>query len=145
MNSVRGFRPTSNAWVLFLSFAVFSMLAATPLRAGSQDPEWVKIGEKKVNHKLDRDEIYVLKSNSRFSAIQFRVTRSQANIARCSVHFGKGKAKVVKLGQNIGEGGRSRVIRFGAFGPREVTKVVVWYDTQDESARKAVVEVWGRQ
>lgn len=144
MNSVHCVLSTPNSRILFLVFAIFSLFSSTPLQAG-QDPEWVKMGEKKVNHKLDRDEITVEKSANRYSAIQFRVARSSANIARCAIYFRNGKVKDVRMGQNIAEGSQSRIIRFGAFGPRKVAKVVVWYDTQDDSDKRAVVEVWGRQ
>ena len=127
----------------FLLMVLFAITYSSAF--AGQEPEWVKIGEKKVNRKLDRDEIPVLNSSDLFTALQFRVTRSSANIARCSIHFENGKVKNVKLGQNIEAGGESRIIKFGIFGARAVAKVVVWYDTMDNSDKKAVVEVWCRQ
>ena len=132
------------ALLLFSSVTILACSTAQPSLTGNT-PQWEKIGEKKVDRKLDRDEIFVLKSNDLFTAIQFRVSRSSVNIARCSIYFDNGKVKDVKLGQNIGEGGQSKTIKFGLFGARAVTKVVVWYDTMDDNAKKSVVEVWGQR
>ena len=144
MKCIQCYRSTPYSWVFFLGFALISLATAKPIQA-EQPPEWVKIAEKKVNKKLDRDEIHIMKSDNRFSALQFRVTRSQANIARCSIYFKSGRIKDVKLGQNIAEGEHSRIIKFGIFGSRAIKKVVVWYDTEDKASKKAVVEVWGRK
>ncbi|MCB9284433.1 MAG: hypothetical protein H6563_10200 [Lewinellaceae bacterium] len=144
MKCIQCYRSTPYSWVIFLGFAIFALLSAKPIQAGPP-PEWVKIGEKKVNRKLDRDEILIANSNDRFTAIQFRVTRSEANIARCSIQFDKGREKIVKLGQNLAEGQRSKVIKLGLLGPRSVKKVVVWYDTSDDADKKAIVEIWGRK
>ncbi|MBK8492526.1 MAG: hypothetical protein IPL49_16965 [Saprospirales bacterium] len=143
MKCIQCYRSTPYAWVFFLGFALFALISAKPIQA-NQPPEWVKIGEKKVNKKLDKDEILITGSNDRFTALQFRVTRSEVNITRCVIRFDNGKEKVVKLGQNLEEGQQSKVIKFGLLGPRSVKKVVVWYDTADKADKKAVVEVWGR-
>lgn len=143
MNIMPGFRFIARLGALSLALTLFTNLSAQSLQTG-QGSGWVKLGEKKVNRKLDRDEIPVVGQNSLFTALQFRVSRSHANIARCSIYFENGKVKNVRLGQNIGEGGESKVIKFGLFGPRSVKKVVLWYDTMDEANKKAVVEVWAR-
>jgi len=145
MKCIQCYRATPYSWVFFLAFSLVALATAKPIQAEQPPPEWVKIGEKKVNKKLDRDEIHILRANDRFSALQFRVTRAHANIARCLIHFKNGKIKDVKLGQNIAEGEDSRTIKFGFFGPRAVKKVVIWYDTDDRSNKKAIVEVWGRR
>ncbi len=129
---------------LVLAFAFFALISAQPL-AAQQAGDWVKIGEKKVNRKLDRDEIPILNSNDKFTAIQFRVVRSTVNIARCSVYFENGKVKDVKMGREISEGAASKIVKFGALGARSVKKVIVWYDTADDSDKRGHVEIWARR
>lgn len=144
MNCLQCYRTTPYSGWFFLAFVLFALVSARPI-AAQQAGEWVKIGEKKVNRKLDRDEIKILKPDEKYSAIQFRVVRSTVNIARCSVYFSNGKAKHVRLGREVGEGSDSRVIRFGILGPRSVRKVVVWYDTADDSDKRGQVEIWARR
>jgi hypothetical protein len=144
MKCIQCYRSTPYSWVFFLGFAIFALLSAKPIEAQSSR-EWVKIGVQKVNRKLDRDEIRIDKDLDRFSALQFRVTRSQINLARCHIHFDNGKIKDVKLGQDLTEGEASKVIKFGLFGPRAVKKVVIWYDTHDEADKRGEVEIWARK
>ncbi len=144
MKCLQCYRATPYSGWFFLAFAIFTLVSARPLTA-QHTKEWVKIGEKKVNRKLDRDEIPILNSNDKFTAIQFRVLRSTVNIARCSVYFENGKVKNVRMGREISEGSASKVVKFGTFGARSVKKVVVWYDTVDDSDKRCQVEIWARR
>lgn len=144
MKCLQCYRATPYSGWVFLAFAIFALVSARPLTA-QQAGGWVKIGEKKVNRKLDRDEIPILNANDKFTAIQFRVLRSTVNIARCSVYFENRKVKNARLGREISEGAESKVIRFGVLGARSVKKVVVWYDTVDDSDKRGQVEIWARR
>jgi hypothetical protein len=144
MKCLQCYRITPCRGWLVLAFALFTLVSALPLTA-QQAGDWVKIGEKKVNRKLDRDEIPILKSNDKFTAIQFRVLRSTVNIARCSVYFENGKVKDVRMGREISEGSASKIVKFGVLGARSVKKVVVWYDTVDDSDKRGQVEIWARR
>lgn len=144
MKCLQCYRANPNSGWFFLAFAIFVLVSARPLTA-QQAGDWVKIGEKNVSRKLDRDEIPILKSNDKFTAIQFRVVRSKVNIARCSVYFENGKVKNVKMGREISEGSASKIVKFGILGARSVKKVVVWYDTADDSDKRGQVEIWARR
>lgn len=107
-------------------------------------PRWIKLGERKVNYTVDRDEILVTAAEGRFTALKLRVENGGINLHRMVVHFADGSIKEVELRENIPAGGSSRVIDLPG-NRRIIHKVVFVYDTKNFSDRKAVVELWGRR
>ncbi|MCB0636269.1 MAG: hypothetical protein KDC54_06610, partial [Lewinella sp.] len=65
------------------------------------------------------------------------------NLHRCVVHFGNGDTQELQIRENIGPNGRTRVLNLEG-NRRIITKVVFWYDTQNWSGRRAILELWGR-
>ena len=131
-----------------------SLVMSSSAFAGSQIPAeliisealiggWEKLGSKKVNYGLDRDEIIVTAAEGRFSKMKLKVKKSAVNMHKLIVHYGNGDSQNVQLKNTIRAGGESRVIDLNG-GKRVIKKVVFWYDTKNLANRKAVVEVWGR-
>lgn len=114
------------------------LLVAEDLRGG-----WEKLGSKKVNFGLDRDEIIVTARDGRFTKLKIKVKKGGINMHKMVVHFGDGGTQNVAMRNNIGRGGESRVIDLQG-GKRVIKKVVFWYDTKNLSARRAKIELWGR-
>ncbi len=104
---------------------------------------WEKLGQRKVNFKVDRDEIIVGRVEGFFTALQIKVRKGPVNMHRMVVHFRNGSTKEVELKNNFSDGDESRVIDLPG-NVRVITKVVFWYDTKNFNDSKAVVELWGR-
>ncbi|MCO6477283.1 MAG: DUF2541 family protein [Phaeodactylibacter sp.] len=141
--------PTIKPAIYLLLLAALTLgTAFTPMpdsasaEAFFQPGRWEKLGQRKVNRSLDRDEIVVTGREGAFRKIKLMVRRSPINMHRCVIHFRNGSAQEVELRNNIPAGGETRVIDIDG-NRRIITKVVFWYDTKGLQD-KAVVELWGR-
>lgn len=104
---------------------------------------WEKLGSKKVNYGLDRDEINVTILEGRFTKLKLKIRSGGVNMHKVTVHFGNGQKQEVALRNNFRRGSESRVIDLEG-GKRVIKKVVFWYDSKNVSRRRATVELWGR-
>lgn len=129
---------------LFIAALGFSFTTPAPT---SQEAKhffnWEKLGQKKVDYGLDRDEISVTAREGRFSAIKLMVKRSPINLHKVIVHYGNGTKQEVNVRDRIAAGGETRAIDIRG-GKRIISKVVFWYDTKGIADKKGVVELWGR-
>ncbi len=136
------------ASILFLSMFTHLQGSALsefriPNSAFQSPPRWEKLGERKVNYALDRDEIMVTASEGRFTALKFLVKKGGVNFHKIVVHFGDGSEEEIELRDEIRPGGETRVIDLPG-KRRVIRKVVFWYDTKNFADQKAEVEMWGR-
>ena len=106
-------------------------------------PRWEKLGERNVNFRVDRDEIFVTAAEGRFTALKIKVRKGAINLHKMVVHFGDGSEQEVETRDEIAAGGESRVINLEG-NRRIITKVVFVYDTKNFADSKAEVELWGR-
>lgn len=106
-------------------------------------PRWEKLGERKVNFALDRDEILVTAAEGRFTALKIMVKKGRINLHKMVVHFADGSEQEVETRDEIRAGGESRVINLDG-RRRVIRKVVFVYDTKNFADQKAEVELWGR-
>jgi hypothetical protein len=108
-----------------------------------QNRPWELLGARKIDYKVDRDEILVTRAEGTFTAIQLRVKRSPINMHKLAVHYGNGEVEEIDLRQSFRAGSVSRVIDLPG-NKRVIRKVVMWYDTKNLTVGKGVVELWGR-
>jgi hypothetical protein len=127
--------------LLCVSFSL-SFAAAKPV-IKDHPQRWEKLGQRKVNFKVDKDEIIVGRIEGLFTALQIKVNKGPINMHRMVVHFRNGSTKEVELKNNFSAGDESRAIDLPG-NVRVITKVVFWYDTKNFNDSKAVVELWGR-
>ncbi len=106
-------------------------------------PRWEKLGTKRVNYALDRDEIIVTAKEGLFDALKIIVKGGAINLHRVVIHFGNGETKEIEANAKIPAGGSSPVIDLPG-NNRIIQKVVFWYDTKNYASKKAVVQLWGR-
>jgi len=106
-------------------------------------PRWEKLGERAVNFGLDRDEIFVTAREGRFTALQLRIEGAPINLHRCVVHFANGGTQELNIRENIGAGRSTRVLNL-AGNRLVITKVVFWYDTDNDANRRGRIALWGR-
>lgn len=109
-----------------------------------QPPRWEKLGVRKVNYRLDRDEIMVTARQGRFSKLRIKVEKGGVNLHRIVVHYRSGTTQTVNVNQSIPAGTLSRALDLPG-NKRIITKVVFFYDTKNFSSRRARVELWGKR
>lgn len=130
--------------VFLAFFALLTLWSTSTAFAPAQTlPVWEKLGQRRVNYGLDRDEILVTAQEGAFTALKLGVSRGGINLHRCVVHFRNGQTQELQIRENIGPGGQTRVLDLRG-NNRIITKVVFWYDTNNWSGRRAILELWGR-
>ncbi len=105
--------------------------------------KWDKLGQKKVDFRLDKDEIKVTIVQGLFTAIKLKVKDGPINLHKCVVHFKNGTKQNVNIRKNIPAGGETRVIQLDGAGKRVIKKVVLLYDSK-RPRDKATVALWGK-
>jgi hypothetical protein len=123
--------PASMVAFLLIPFLSFVTLNDSPQK-------WEKLGQRKVNFKVDRDEIIAGRFEGFFTALQVKVKKGPVNMHKMVVHFRNGDMKEVELKNNFAEGDESRVVDLPG-NARVITKVVFWYDTKNFNDSRAVV------
>jgi len=132
---------------LIAVFGIFFLGSAFTVPIESEiSPEinrWEKLGQRKVNYGLDRDQISVTARDGLFTALKLKVKNGGINLHRCVVHFRNGQTQALNIGQTIRAGERTRVLDL-AGNRRVITKVVFWYDTKNFARNRGTVELRGR-
>ena len=106
-------------------------------------PSWEKLGQRRVNYGLDRDEIFVTAREGTFTALRLHAELAPLNFHRCVVHFANGSTQTFQISENVRAGQTTRLLDL-AGNNRIITKVVFWYDTKNVARRRGLVELWGR-
>lgn len=138
MQNLLKFKLLTAALILIAGMSFQLAPYATSAHAG-----WEFLGARKIDYRLDRDEILVTRAEGVFSAIKLKVRRSPINLHKVVIHYGNGEVDEIETRNNIRAGGETRVIDLPG-NKRVIQKVVFWYDTKNLAARKGVLELWGR-
>ena len=123
------------------------LLTAPGLCATVVRPEagagWIYIGLGHAQHMNDHDTIIVAGPNSRFRALQVRVTDAPLHMRRMMVTYDNRDAENVMIDVDIRKNGVSRPIVLPR-SKRAVRKIDFWYDTKGWLRGTADVAVYGR-
>jgi hypothetical protein len=117
----------------------FILASSNPMLFG----DWVKLGSKKVNFKVDKDVITVGAKEGGFVSLKIVVTEGSLNMHRMVVHYGNGTNESIELRNNFTKNSGSRVIDLKG-NKRIITKIVFWYDTKNMANNRATVTVFGK-
>lgn len=130
-------------FTLFFCLASFISFANVIPPNETPADKWEKLGQRKVNYKVDRDEILVTGYEGAFTALRIHVEKGGINLHRIAVHFRNGDVQDINVDVSMPAGTISHALNLE--GKRRIIhKVVFWYDTKNFSEDKAVVELWGR-
>lgn len=125
-----------------LAVALLTTLALTG--PSQKQPEWILLGTRTVNDRVDHDAIAVTGARGDWQAIKITVQRASVDFYRVVVHFGNGTQQDVQLRNTIPAGGETRAIDLT--GPdRVINRVEFWYDANTIRGRRAVVRLYGRR
>lgn len=128
----------------FIASVSFAFTSPTPNHIEKMPLQgWEKLGQRKVNYGLDKDEILVTAREGRFTAVKIMVKKSPINLHKAVIHFRNGSKQEINVRANIPAGGETRAVDIRG-GKRIIQKVVFWYDTKGIQDKRAVVELWGR-
>ena len=121
------------------------LLCLTSLRCASSSrlPGWTLLGERTVNHAVDRDEIRVGARDGTFRRIKLLVRRRAVTFRDVRVHYANGGVEDVVLRRQIPAGGETRAIDLRG-RDRVIEKVVFFYNTGPRRGQRAVVKLYGQ-
>jgi hypothetical protein len=127
--------------------AVAGMIAvAAALVAGAVfAADWVFLGERVVNDRIDHDTIVVTGAEGQFSAVQVRVRRRPVHFLDMKIHYANDTTQDVALRAVIPAGGQSRVIDLIG-SERMIRRVDFTYEAKSIGrGKKALIRLWGRR
>lgn len=122
---------------------VFFCLTTLSCASSSRLPGWTFLGERTVNHAVDRDEIRVGARDGSFRQIKLVVRRRAITMRDLKVHYANGGVQDVNLRRSIEAGGATRDIDLTGQN-RVIERVVFFYNTQRRTGRRGVVQLYGR-
>ena len=122
-----------------------ALLATLALAGPTQkQPEWILLGTRAVNDRVDHDVIPVTAARGDWKAIKITVQRASVDFYRVVVHFGNGTQQEVQMRNTIPAGGETRAIDLTGTD-RIINRVEFWYDANTIRGRRAVVHLFGRR
>ncbi len=122
--------------------AVF-FISLSSFEAPTVKKEWVKLGSKKVDYRLDRDVILVGPQDGLFTKLKLVVTNGSLNMHKMKVHYANGTSQTIELRHNFSRRSSSRVIDLKG-NKRVIKKITFIYDSKNVSRRKAKLHVFGK-
>jgi hypothetical protein len=136
----------SSSLLIVCAFFFLNKISAHSVSSGlilENPPRWEKLGQRRVNFGLDRDEILVTAREGTFTALRLHAELAPMNFHRCVVHFANGSTQTFQISETVRAGQTTRLLDL-AGNNRIITKVVFWYDTKNRANRRGRVELWGR-
>ncbi|MEJ7625871.1 MAG: hypothetical protein WKF35_03325 [Ferruginibacter sp.] len=127
---------------LLMSLLAVAVLAFT-LHSFTIGRGWVKLGEKRVDYKIDHDVMNVSVRDGNFKQLRFAVREGSLNLYRCVIHFENGGTQEADLRFHFKRGSESKIIDLNGKN-RFIEKISFWYDTKNASNNKAVLLVFGK-
>ncbi len=102
---------------------------------------WHKIGEMVASFAKERDVMLIVGAD-KFAALQIKVTDADIIISKIEVFYENGTQEDINVRHEIKNGEKSRVIDLKG-GEKQLKKVAFVYKTENGSADKAHLELWG--
>ncbi len=127
--------------LLVMSVCAFMLFFSQNLLA--QKGDWEKIGQQKVDYKVERDVFNINSKRGKFTKLQIKVKGGDVNFRDMKVYFGNGNVQDVSLRNVIKAGSESRVIDLDG-NERNITKIEFVYDTKNNEKHKATVMVFAK-
>lgn len=128
-----------------LRLGLLLLLCLTGLRCTSSSrlPGWALLGERTVNHAVDRDEIRVGVRDGTFRRIKLLVRRRAVTFRDVKVHYANGGVEDIVLRRQVPAGGETRALDLNG-RDRVIEKVVFFYNTAPRRGGRAVIQLYGQ-
>lgn len=119
-------------------------LCAAAGAARADDDGWVKLGEREVAFRAERDTIVVTAAEGRFNKLRFHVRGNGVELLDADVTFGNGEKQDLKVREELAEGATTRAIDLTGEA-RVIKRIDFAYKTKGRLRDgKATVAVWGK-
>lgn len=125
-------------------FVLGLLFASAPIHAADRHEGWKRLGEKLVDHKVERDEIEVGADEGVFNRIKLEVKNADVEFLNVKVIYANGGDQDIEVRLKISAGGETRPIDLDG-RRRAIRKVVLVYKTDHDERRRAVVVLYGRR
>lgn len=129
--------------LLFSAILLVLITSCSSSRNSGNAGKWQKLGEKVVNHRIERDVVNVNAGDGAFRQLRFVVRKGSLNMYKCIVYFENGGLQDVGLRYTFTPGSNSRIIDLQGT-VRHIDRISFWYNTRNNSGNKAVLVVWGK-
>jgi hypothetical protein len=104
--------------------------------------KWQNLGSKRVNFKLDSDQLLVTAYEGVFRQIKFKVTKAPIHLNFLTIVFSNGENKHINVNRNFKPGDTSKIIDLP--GNRRIIKKINFnYKTINSGKVKSKVTIWG--
>ena len=124
---------------------LFSLIVAAATGLADDNDRWVKLGERHVSDRIDRDTLRIGVKRGKFEAVRLGAKGRAIQFHDVKIHFANGDVQDVQLRNVVQAGKWTRAIDLHG-GKRGIEKIVMTYDAQTARWRKgARVLVRGRR
>ncbi len=127
---------------------LFTIVLAFAIQALAQnDDDWIKIGEKLVAFKADKDKITILGEERNVSKIKVTCVQGMVRIKKIHVKMSDGETKDFHPTVGILEKGKSTFNHDLPGKDNKLTELELEYDSMGSivTNKRAKVEVWGKK
>ncbi len=110
-------------------------------QAISVTDEWTYLGNRRADYTLDHDVMLIVEGSTHIKALKFIITQGTLTMHRCTIHFTDGGTKDVEFLNEVNYATNGITMNIPD-ADKTIDGVSFWYDTQDNSDKKSIVEVW---
>lgn len=103
--------------------------------------QWTFLGDRRADYTLDHDVLLINEGSEHIMALKFIIKQGTLTMHRCTVYFTNGDTKDITFLDEVNR--LDDGITMNVQDSKIIAKVEFWYDTQDNSDKKSIVEVWG--
>lgn len=125
------------------SLVVVSLFAVPGMLRAAEKDHWEKLGERKVDYKLEKDVIEVGRVEGRFTSIRLEVEDGDLEMHKLTITMGDGKEFSPETRFVFKEGSRSHVIDLP--GDARVIRRIEFVYKSEHHNEKAMVKVFGKK
>jgi hypothetical protein len=117
------------------------LVASAATAVSAQD--WIKLGEKDVDFKVDHDTISASNNGKRVREIQLKVMHAPIKFKKIVITYKDGERKELDYLEDVQVGVESRTITIEGDG-HIIKTIEFWYETDSLGGKKAKVTAYGR-
>ena len=129
---------------LTLTIIAFGNVQQSFAQAESTADDWTFLGNRRADYTLDRDVMSINEGADHITALKFIIKQGTLTMHRCTVHFTDGDTKDIVFLDEVNHATNGITMDVQDHN-KTIDKVTFWYDSQDNSDKKSIVEVWARK
>lgn len=125
-------------------FAILLLVGSSVMAqdAGVTQADWVKLGEKDVDFKVDHDTVGA-ESKGAIREIRLSVANAPIKFKKVVINYKDGEKKELEFLEDVKVGDYSRSITIEGDG-HAIKTIDFWYETDSLGGKKAKVTIYGR-